>query len=193
MAFISIQSFYKNVQQEVAGKKAGCLTTYLSFISIKSSIFLNYTHTHTHTLLDYSRALFLFVHVSRPLLPFITDGPGPGKTKAVLSVLPSRQNNRPHHAARSPGPLLHPFRFSGTHAVWTWSTRWRPSTPCRPGLWHSRSAGRSPGRVSLSCAAWCTPRPGGARVYRSWSRSGGRSSSPPNSQRNAGMGHHRDL
>lgn len=85
------------------------------------------------------------------------------------------------------------FRSSGTCGAWTWTRRWRLSTPCRKGPWHSRSAGRFPSRESLSSSAWCTPLPAAALACRFWSRNGGRSSSPPSNRMNAGKGRPRDL
>lgn len=85
------------------------------------------------------------------------------------------------------------LRSSGTRAAWIWRMRWRLSIPCRLVLWHSRSAGRSPGRGSLFCAVWCRLRPAAGRACRFWSRSGGRSSSPPSSRTIAGKGRLRDL
>lgn len=85
------------------------------------------------------------------------------------------------------------FRSSGTCGVWTWTRRWHLSTPCRRGPWRSHSAGRSPGRESLSSSAWCTPLPAAALVCRFWSRSDGRSSSPPSSRTSVSKGHPRDL
>lgn len=81
------------------------------------------------------------------------------------------------------------FRSSGICGAWTWTRRWRLSTPCRRGPWRSRSAGRFPSRESLSSSAWCTPHPASAPVCRFWSRNDGRSSSPLSSQMIAGRGH----
>lgn len=86
-----------------------------------------------------------------------------------------------------------PFRSSGTCEAWIWRRKWRPSRPCRRGPWHSRSAGRSPGRGSPSSSAWCTPRPAAAPACKSWSRSGERSSSPRSSLTSAGTGRPRVL
>lgn len=80
------------------------------------------------------------------------------------------------------------FRSSGTCGAWTWMRRLRLSTPCRKGLWHSHSAGRFPSRESLFFSAWCIPLPASAPACKFWSRSGGRSSSPPSNQRSAGKG-----
>lgn len=85
------------------------------------------------------------------------------------------------------------FRSSGTCEAWTWMRRWRLSTPCRKGPWHSHSAGRFPSRESLSSSAWCTPLPASAPACRFWSRNGGHSSSPPSNQTNAGKGRPRAL
>lgn len=85
------------------------------------------------------------------------------------------------------------FRSSGTCGVWTWTKRWRLSTPCRRGPWHSHSAGRVPNRECLSSSAWCTLLPASAPVCRFWSRNGGRSSSRPSNRKNASTGHPRDL
>lgn len=85
------------------------------------------------------------------------------------------------------------FRSSGTCGVWTWTKRWRLSTPCRRGPWHSHSAGRVPSRECLSSSAWCILLPASAPVCRFLSRNGGRSSSRPSNRKNASTGHPRDL
>lgn len=85
------------------------------------------------------------------------------------------------------------FRSSGTCGVWTWTKRWRLSTPCRRGPWHSHSAGRVPSRECLSSSAWCTLLPASAPVCRFLSRNGGRSNSRPSNQKNASTGHPHDL
>lgn len=85
------------------------------------------------------------------------------------------------------------FRSSGTCGVWTWTRTSRLSTPCRKDLWRSRSAGRFPGRASLSSSAGCTPPPASAPACRSWSRSGGRSSSLRSSRTSADTGRPRAL
>lgn len=117
---------------------------------------------------------------------------------SVLSLLShavcSVQSFTPSNAATIPltfpdrwrrGPWRPRFRSSDTCAAEIWSRRLRLSTPCRKGPWRSRNAGRFLSRERLSSSAWCRPRPAAAPACRFWSRSGGRSSSPPNNQTSA--------